>query len=224
MKKIFLFTSFIILLLSCNTETNTDDTSLLSGDWFMDDLTYFDVFSRNLSEEYILFTFNTDSNILEVVNYNSYDALLPTGEYNFIYTENEIVITRNDQTLTFNYRFEGENLIFEHQEQDNITDIEVWFTPKMQNCINNPFEELEWLNDIKIMMTQLEGESAKQIIQFVYNDECVYLTKIGGLIKVYNTQGTVICEINGTTNSCPDFYDVATNRRILFSDLIVLSE
>jgi len=224
MKKIFLFTSFIILLLSCNTETNTDDTSLLSGDWFMDDLTYFDVFSQNLSEEYILFTFNTDSNILEVVNYNSYDALLPTGEYNFIYTENEIVITRNDQTLTFNYRFEGENLIFEHQEQDNITDIEVWFTPKMQNCINNPFEELEWLNDIKIMMTQLEGESAKQIIQFVYNDECVYLTKIGGLFKVYNTQGTVICEINGTTNSCPDFYDVATNRRILFSDLIVLSE
>ena len=235
MKKLLLLTSLLMLLFSCvdyPDNCTVKNTHQLNGSWFMQSsFNGFGAYESDLSENYILFTFNTGNNTLNIVNYYQEYAYgpnlneqFPTGEYSFTYTENEISIDiESDYLTSFNYEFENGNLILKnHPEADGPL---ITFIPKEQSCINNPLEELQWLNNIKIAMEQNMNSLRSQIIQYVYNGECVYsinhcINCSDSMTQIYNTQGEVVCEFGGIAglNTCPDFYETATNKRYLFNN------
>ena len=207
----------------------------------MQSYTFADVISPDLSEAYILFTFNTDNNSLNIVNYYqnysgpNLNEQFPTGEYNFTDTVNTISIDLDANIVNFEYEFEDGNLILKNQPESGGSLIK--FTPKDQNCINNPFEELSWLNSIKTTMEQNMQPNGSYIIQYVYNGECVYVVDScygcpDGMVVVYNSSNEVICEFGGIAglNTCPDFYDLAEGKRYLFrnnqpcDEIVIISE
>ena len=90
----------------------------------------------------------------------------------------------------------------------------------------NPFEKLEWLNDIKESFEIRMSIAGAQIIQYNYQGEIVFLIDdcyqcADGMTQVYNCQGDVICEFGGILgrNTCPDFHETATDRKMLFNNV-----
>ena len=63
----------MITLLSCNTDENTDNINQLDNNWFMQDYScgLCNMITPDLTEEYILWNFNTQNNTVSVVNYFS---------------------------------------------------------------------------------------------------------------------------------------------------------
>jgi len=90
---------------------------------------------------------------------------------------------------------------------------------------NQPLKELLWLNNIKITFEQSTDATKKQIIQYTYKNETVFMINPcfncpDNLITVYSCNGEKICEFGGISglNTCPDFYEQATNKIILWEN------
>jgi len=90
---------------------------------------------------------------------------------------------------------------------------------------NEPLKELLWLNNIKTAFEQSSDAAKKQIIQYSYNNETVFMIDPcfncpDNLLTVYSCSGEKICEIGGISgiNTCPDFYEKATNKIILWEN------
>lgn len=225
MKTILKICLIIIIFISCKNDDNNNQ-NLLNGKWFIDRIDCFCEYNNNdFTEEYILWKINTENSTLKVINYFSDESIfLATGQYNFTLTEDSIHINDSDQILKYEYTFENEKLILSnHPELDGPA---ITFTPKENDCIDNPLEDLQWLVDIADTFEIIDTANGQQIIQSIYNDECVYQLDFcfecpDNLISIYNTQGEVICEFGGIAglNTCPDFYDTATDRRVLFSNI-----
>ena len=220
MKKIFVYIALFSLLYSCNREEITTNSNQLHGDWFMQSYTVFGPSNSNLSENYILWSFNTSNNTIKIVNYTFPIYGIPSGEYNFSYTENEIFIEINTSyTTRFAYSFNDDTLILQdHPELDGPY---ITFVSKEQNCLLDPLSELEWLSNITLQ----EHPNPIEIIQFVYNGECVYsvnscINCADSQTVVYNVSGEIICAFGGLAgfNICPDFYNIATNKRYLYTE------
>jgi len=87
-------------------------------------------------------------------------------------------------------------------------------------CVDEPFDRYEWLADIRADLKTTEISSS--ITQYRYNEQCVYLVNPGdypdSMTQVYNMEGEVICQFGGIagSNTCPDFYEKATDAKIIF--------
>lgn len=225
MKKIILNLSLILLIISCNNSNDDHTENPLNGKWFMDRYIIFSPTIPDLSEAYILWDFNTTTNILTIVNYYTGDGFTyETGYYNFTYTNHQISIDNGTNIIIYDYEFDGNKLVISnHPELDGPA---ITFNVKENDCIDNPLEDLQWLSDITDTFDIIDTANGQQIIQYIYNGECVYQVDFcfecpDNLIGIYNTQGEVICEFGGIAglNTCPDFYDTATDRRVLFSNI-----
>lgn len=95
---------------------------------------------------------------------------------------------------------------------------------KVDACgVGDPLEDLAWLADIK---KSIEANTyAAQITMYTYQgqqiffvEECMNCTD--GLIEVYSCEGEEICVFGGIggLNTCPDFWQNATDPVILYSN------
>jgi len=90
---------------------------------------------------------------------------------------------------------------------------------------NNPLEDIAWLKEIKTGFDMSASATKKQIIQYMYNNETVFLIDacIGcpdSLTTVYNCKKEVVCQFGGIAgfNTCPDFNEKATNKKIVWEN------
>lgn len=97
------------------------------------------------------------------------------------------------------------------------------------NLTTNPLENLVWLKEIKTSFELSASPSKKQIIQYTYNEEPVFLIDscIGcpdNLVNIYNLNGEVICQFGGIAgiDTCPDFLDNTTNKTILWQNSVII--
>jgi len=98
-------------------------------------------------------------------------------------------------------------------------------TQEISCTANQPIKELAWLHNIKITFEQSTDASQKQIIQYTYKNKTVFMINPcfncpDNLITVYSCNGGKICEFGGISglNTCPDFYEQATNKIILWEN------
>lgn len=90
---------------------------------------------------------------------------------------------------------------------------------------NSPLIELSWLKEIKDNIDRIDCAGISSITQYTYNTKTVFEVNIcsnitDGQTTVYNCEGEIICLFGGITgeNTCPDFYDTATNKIILYGN------
>jgi len=98
-------------------------------------------------------------------------------------------------------------------------------TQEISCSSNAPLQELAWLHNIKISFEQSTDAAKKQIIQYRYKNETVFLIDPcfncpDNLITVYSCSGEKICEFGGIAgiNTCPDFHEKATNKTIIWEN------
>jgi hypothetical protein len=91
--------------------------------------------------------------------------------------------------------------------------------------VENPLEDIAWLKQIKTNFKQSASATKKQIIQYTYNNETVFMIDVcngcaDNLTTVYNCEGNVICEFGGIAglNTCPDFDKNSTNKIIIYEN------
>lgn len=99
-------------------------------------------------------------------------------------------------------------------------------------CENNPSsipDESAYCKDTAWLQTIIESAkqntSKAEVIRYRYNDQTVYLidTCIGcadGMAHVLTCSGEVICQFGGIAglNTCPDFEDTATDKKVIWSN------
>ena len=91
---------------------------------------------------------------------------------------------------------------------------------------SNPLEELTWLNQIKTSFEQSGTSVKREIYQYNYQGSTVFLVDdcarncSDALQIVYNCREQEICEFGGIAgvNTCPNFYEKATNKIILYEN------
>lgn len=88
---------------------------------------------------------------------------------------------------------------------------------------NDPLEDVDWLKETVKNLKQLNDSPGAEIIQYVYQDQCVFLIDdcfncADKLVRVYDYDQNLICEFGGFAglNTCPDFDKEATDRQVLF--------
>jgi hypothetical protein len=91
--------------------------------------------------------------------------------------------------------------------------------------VDIPLEDLVWLKEIKNSFEQSSSASKKQIVQYNFNNETVFLIDgcvncADNLTTLYNCEGEVICEFGGIAglNTCPNFENEAIDRNILWEN------
>ena len=91
--------------------------------------------------------------------------------------------------------------------------------------VENPVEQLSFLQEAKNTIDVVQCAGKSQIIQYTYNNETVFLVNIcdsfvDGQTLVYNCKGEVLCTFGGIAgeNTCPDFETQATNKILLYGD------
>ena len=91
-----------------------------------------------------------------------------------------------------------------------------------QVCPSNPLESISWLKEIHENFQKIAAPSANRIIQYEYKGACVFLIDPcyqcpDGLVVVYNSAKEIVCEFGSIAglNTCPDFYELATNKLVL---------
>ncbi len=94
-----------------------------------------------------------------------------------------------------------------------------------------PIENISWLKTKKETFEKLMGSERVEIYSYSYNNETVFLIDdcincADKLTVVYNCSGEKICEFGGIDgrNTCPDFEDKATNKKLLwrnYNNLII---
>ena len=89
-----------------------------------------------------------------------------------------------------------------------------------------PEGETDYCSDVDWLKSIREQASNKtEIIRYKYKGETVYYinTCVGcadSMGEVYNCSGQVICQFGGIAgfNTCPDFYDVATDKVVTWKN------
>lgn len=88
---------------------------------------------------------------------------------------------------------------------------------------SKPLEELNWLKEMKSVLSQNKDNTQKKIVQYTYNNDTVFVVNtcvdcIDSVDKIYNCSGKMICEIGKkiSYNNCPEFYKKASNKKILW--------
>ncbi len=100
------------------------------------------------------------------------------------------------------------------------------------NCnADTPIEDISWLKAKKEAFEKLMGSTRIEIHSYFYNNETVFLIDdcmscADALTVIYNCSGEKICEFGGIDgrNTCPDFKDKATNKKLLwrnYNNLII---
>ena len=91
--------------------------------------------------------------------------------------------------------------------------------------LENPIENIAWLKKIKNNFMLSSFYQKREIVQYTYNNETVFLVDacVGcadNLTTVYNCEGIVICEFGGIAglNTCPDFGTSSTNKKVLWEN------
>lgn len=90
---------------------------------------------------------------------------------------------------------------------------------------NNSLEDLVWLKELRETLLIIDCAGISTIKQYTYNSNTVFEVNLsgsfaGGQIVIYDCNGNIICkfsEILGE-NTCPDFYDLATNKLSLYEN------
>ena len=89
-------------------------------------------------------------------------------------------------------------------------------------CNGKPLEKLAWLKQIKEDLKISTSVSKKEIIQYIYNGNTVFLINsckgcADGLITVYNCIGKKQCEFGGISgkNTYSDFNMNVTNKILI---------
>ncbi|CAM1341191.1 DUF6970 domain-containing protein [Tenacibaculum amylolyticum] len=89
--------------------------------------------------------------------------------------------------------------------------------------VDNPLEELMWLKEIKTTFAQVTNSVRQEIYEYEYKGQRVFLINdcVGcndSMAVIYNCAGNKICEIGGLggQNTCPDFFDVANKKQLLW--------
>ncbi len=95
----------------------------------------------------------------------------------------------------------------------------------LKNTATNPIEEITW---IKELIADFEkNKMHKQLIeQYTYNGKKVFMIHDcyqcpDALTYVYDKEKKVLCEFGGFIgkNTCPDFEEKATNKKILYQNI-----
>ena len=80
--------------------------------------------------------------------------------------------------------------------------------------------DTDWLKDI----TE-HASNPTEVIRYKYNGETVYSIEIcvgcaDSMVEIYNCVGEVICKFGGIAgfNTCPDFYDTATDKKVIWKN------
>ena len=91
--------------------------------------------------------------------------------------------------------------------------------------VNDPISSLDWLREIKEDLEKSTSATQKQIIQYNYKNETVFIVNIcnscaDDITTVYNCSGEKICEFGGIAglNTCPDFEKEAIKEYILWEN------
>ncbi|KGL62541.1 DUF6970 domain-containing protein [Polaribacter sp. Hel1_85] len=91
--------------------------------------------------------------------------------------------------------------------------------------VENPIEELAFLNEIKNNIDRIDCAGKSAIIQYIYKSEIVFEVNIcdqiaDGQTSVYNCSGEVVCTFGGIAgvNTCPDFDKLRTDKIILYGN------
>ena len=88
-----------------------------------------------------------------LVNYTNENYGFQSGEYDLTYTEHEIFITINSVPLRYEYELHNNRLIISNNQA---TDGSIMrFTKNENNCIDDPLNDLQWLNDMKTSLKQI---------------------------------------------------------------------
>ena len=90
----------------------------------------------------------------------------------------------------------------------------------------DPLTEIGWLKELKQTFDQSTQAAGARIIQYEYNDQCVFLIDdcyncADGLLRVFDAEQNLLCEFGGIDgrNTCPDFYEKASKQVILYSNI-----
>ena len=90
---------------------------------------------------------------------------------------------------------------------------------------DNPLEDISWLKEIRDGFDSDMGSQRQMIIQYRYNGNDVLLIDncyqcADALSVVYDCEKNIVCEFGGIDgrNTCPDFYQIATNEEILYDN------
>lgn len=89
-----------------------------------------------------------------------------------------------------------------------------------------PLEELVWLQNLQKSFEMRMGPAAAEIVQYRYKGEVVFYVDDcymcpDAMQVVYNCAGQEVCRFGGFAglNTCPDFFEEATNKTVLFSSI-----
>lgn len=89
--------------------------------------------------------------------------------------------------------------------------------------VDNPLENISWLNDIKEVFEMDAGLQRQRITQYKYHGNDVFLIEecyqcADALQIVYDCEKNIICEFGGIDgrNTCPDFVSHASNEKVLY--------
>lgn len=90
--------------------------------------------------------------------------------------------------------------------------------------IEDPMEELEWLNDIVERHNSMDVDRKADIYEYTYKDEKLYLADMcvgcpDFITVVFNCRGIIVCEFGGITgkNTCPDIEEESISKRLIWS-------
>ena len=91
--------------------------------------------------------------------------------------------------------------------------------------IEDPLQNLEFLKEAKDTIDKVACAGKSTITQYTYNSNTVFEVNIcdqiaDGQTLIYDCSGEIICTFGGIAgeNTCPDFYDTATNKIILYGN------
>ncbi|MDY0780451.1 DUF6970 domain-containing protein [Tenacibaculum sp. IB213877] len=90
----------------------------------------------------------------------------------------------------------------------------------------NPIEKTQWMKDFIKQTEENPFPTKAMIVQYTYNNETVYLVDQcyqcpDAISTLYNIKKERLCTFGGmipNTNNCPDFFDKATNKKILWKN------
>lgn len=89
----------------------------------------------------------------------------------------------------------------------------------------NPLEDIVWLSEIRNMFDQDMGPMRQKITQYKYYGKDVFMIEScyqcpDAISIVYDCEKNVVCEFGGIDgrNTCPDFYQNATEEKILYDN------
>lgn len=100
------------------------------------------------------------------------------------------------------------------------------FSPMLACDQKDPTNSIDWLREIVVQFDENMSDNSARITQYEYKSQCVFVIEDcfqcpDALTYVYDENKNLICEFGGIDgrNSCPDFFEQATNRIELYASI-----